>query len=563
MRVTPLKALFRFCTHPKLESRPPPATFPVFIMSDSLHVLVLDGVSPKGVEKLSALPNIRVTVGKSLSEAELIAQIQGVDALVVRSQTKVTRRAMESADRLKVVGRAGVGVDNVDLAAASELGIVVMNTPGGNTISTAEHAFSLLLSIARNIPRADASVKAGQWDRKTFQGVEIYGKTLGIIGMGRIGTEVARRAMAFGMRVLAYDPYLAASRARSLQVELFEDLEAMLPLCDFITLHIPMTDETRGMLNARTLGLCKKSVRLINCARGGLINEADLARALTEGTVAGAAIDVFETEPLPADHPFRSAPNLVLTPHLGASTHEAQESVGIEIAESIADFLQSGTVRNAINVPNVDAKTLAILRPYLELAEHLGSAVAQFTPTRCDSLQVIYTGKIADHETTAVTRAALKGFLKVTGSQVNEVNAPTFAERLGLQVSEQKQTGLEREYHELVTVRAVDSSGHPCEVSGTFFGSTPHLVRINGRSVEARPEGVLMVFENNDRPGIVGRIGTILGQHQVNIASMSLSRSEPGAQALSVLNLDSMPPEACLAALRAEPDISNLRFAAL
>lgn len=526
-----------------------------------MNVLVLDGVSPRGVERLSSVPGIEVRESKSLSEDDLIKALPGIDALVVRSQTKVTRKALESADRLKVIGRAGVGVDNVDLAAATERGIAVMNTPGGNTISTAEHAFSLLLSIARSIPQADASVKSGAWDRKSFQGVEINNKVLGVVGMGRIGTEVARRAMAFGMRVLAYDPYLAASRARILQVELFEDFEAMLPHCDFITLHIPMTEETRGMLNERTLALCKPSVRLVNCARGGLIDELALAKALTEKTVAAAALDVFEVEPLLQDHPLRAAPNLVMTPHLGASTHEAQESVGVEIAESIADFLKTGTVRNAINIPNVDGKTLAILRPYLEFAERLGSILAQLTPTRCQSLRVCYSGRITEQDTTAVTRAALKGFLKETGSQVNEVNAPKFAERLGLEVSEQKQTIVESEYHELVTVRAVDGEGKPFEVSGTFFGNIPHIVRINGYNVEARPEGVLMIFMNKDRPGIVGQIGTILGKYDVNIASMSLSRGEAGSQALSVLNLDSVPSEECLAALREDRDITDLRFA--
>lgn len=528
-------------------------------MSSSLKILVLDGVSSKGVERLSSLSNAEVKESKPMSESELIAAIPDVDALVVRSQTKVSRKVLEAAKKLKVVGRAGVGVDNVDLDAATERGVVVMNTPGGNTISTAEHAFSLLLSLARSIPQAHASMKEGKWDRKTFQGVEVNNKALGVIGMGRIGSEVARRAIAFGMRVLAYDPYLSVARARSLQVELYDDLRAMLPHCDFITLHIPGGAETAGILNAETLGLCKKSVRIVNCARGGLVNEADLFEALKSGKVAAAALDVYQQEPPPDEFPLRDVPNLVMTPHLGASTHEAQESVGIEIAESIRDLLETGTIRNAINVPNVDSKTLAVLRPYLEFANQLGSMLAQIAPGRCEALTVNYTGKIKELDTTSVTRAVLKGFLKHAGSDVNEVNAPKFAERLGLTLSETKQSETS-DYAELITVKATASDRAVYEISGTFFGSNPRIVRINGYPLEARPEGVLMVIENRDRPGIVGWIGTILGREKVNIASMSLSRSEAGSNALSVLNLDSQPGEKVVLEIKADPNISSVTF---
>src|SRR6188474_1359220 len=335
-------------------------------------VLVADPISERGVNELAAGGFLEVTVKTGLKEDQLLEIIGEFSALVVRSQTKATARLIEAAKQLKVIGRAGVGVDNVDVDAATKRGVIVMNTPGGNTISTAEHAFSLMVSTARSIPQADASMRAGKWDRKSFEGVELYNKTLAVLGMGRIGTEVARRAIAFGMRVLAYDPYLSASRARSLQVELIESLDDIVPQADFITLHMPLTAETKHMLNKQRLASVKKGVRIINCARGGLIDEAALIEALKSKHVAAAALDVFEDEPPPADAEIRKVPNLVLTPHLGASTAEAQEGVGLEIAEQIRAVLLSGEVRNAVNAPSIDAKTLAIIGPHLALGEKLG-----------------------------------------------------------------------------------------------------------------------------------------------------------------------------------------------
>lgn len=533
-------------------------------MAAQYRILVLDGVSARGVSVLSEVPFFEVVESKSLKEDELIAKLAGVDALVVRSQTKVTARALEAAPRLKVVGRAGVGVDNVDVAAATRRGVVVMNTPGGNTVSTAEHSFSMLLALARHIPQAHASVKAGEWDRKSFQGTEINNKTLGIIGMGRIGTEVARRAIAFGMRVLAYDPYLALAKARSLQVELYENLREMLPLCDFLTLHMPLTPETKGILNRETLGICRKGVRIVNCARGGLADEADLAEALRSGQVGGAAFDVFEEEPLPADHPFRSCPNMIMTPHLGASTAEAQESVGIEIAESIRELLLTGSVRNAVNMPNVDARTMAALRPYLDLAAKLGLVAGQLAAgARCSAVSVSYAGRIKEHDTSAVSRAALKGFLRhALGGDVNEVNVLHHAGNLGIQFSEAKLGG-EAEYTEMITLQAQAGEGRTIEVSGSYFGNAARIVRINGQNLETRPEGVLLLLENRDRPGIVGWVGTILGKHRVNIAHMSLGRSAPGSSALSVLSLDSMPGPEVIRELGQDPDITSVKVVQL
>src|SRR5438270_6515187 len=335
-------------------------------------VLIADSISQRGIDELSREGALDITIKAGLGETELIKIVPEFSALVVRSQTKVTADVLKAGGKLRVVGRAGVGVDNVDVEAATRRGVIVMNAPGGNTISTAEHAFSLLLSVARKIPQADAIVRAGRWDRKNLQGVELHNKSLGIIGMGRIGSELSRRAIAFGMRVLAFDPYLSSTRARALQVELIEDLDELIATADFLTLHTPLTPETRHILNATRFGKMKPGARVINCARGGLIDEAALIEALRSGQVAAAALDVFETEPLPPDSPLREAPNLILTPHLGASTAEAQESVGIEIAQSIRAALLEGTIRNAVNMPNLDAKTLAIVGPHLRFGEKLG-----------------------------------------------------------------------------------------------------------------------------------------------------------------------------------------------
>src|SRR5712691_4705697 len=520
------------------------------------RVLIADTISPRGIEELSCDHALDVIIKTGLTESELVALIPEFSAIIVRSETKVNSTILNAGTRLRVVGRAGVGVDNVDIEAATRRGIVVLNAPGGNTVSTAEHAFSLLLSVARRIPQADASVRQKNWDRKNFEGVELYNKTLGIIGMGRIGSELSRRAIAFGMRVLAYDPYLSATRARSLQVELVEELDDLLVSADFISLHTPLTNETRHMLDATHLQKTKRGVRIINCARGGLIDETALAKGLQDRHVAGAALDVFEKEPLPDDSPLRSAPNLILTPHLGASTAEAQESVGIEIAQSVRAALLEGTVRNAVNMPNLDAKTLSLIGPHLRFGEKLGKFLSQIAPRRVDELKINYSGKVNEVDTTAITRAVLKGFLQSAGgTEVNEVNAPTLAESLGLNIKETRLSAI-GDYSDLLELSAV-AEGKTISVAGAFFGATPRIVSINSRPVEARPHGVVLVLENTDRPGMVGRIGTLLGNHGVNIATMSLSRNQAGGTALTVLNLDTAPSEALLTKIRASEDIHS------
>src|SRR5436190_20367039 len=520
------------------------------------NVLVADSISPRGIGELKRDGMLDVTINTGLSEPELIKIIPAFSGLVVRSQTKVTAPILNAGARLRVIGRARVGVDNGDVETATRRGIIVLNAPGGNTVSTAEHAFSLLLSVARKIPQADANVRNKNWNKKDFEGVELYDKTLGIIGMGRIGSELSRRAIAFGMRVVAYDPYLSATRARTLQVELIEELDDLLVAADFITLHTPLTPETHHLLDTARLAKMKRGVRVINCARGGLIDELALVETLRSGHVAAAALDVFETEPLPPDSPLRQVPNLVLTPHLGASTVEAQESVGLEIAQSIRAVLLEGTIRNAVNLPNLDAKTLAVVGPHLRFGEKLARFLSQLAPKRVERLNINYSGKVSEVDTTAITRSVLKGFLQhAGGSEINEVNAPAFAESLGIKVTETRLSAA-GDYTDLLELSAV-ADGITVSVAGAFFGATPRIVNVNSRPVEARPHGVVLVLENTDRPGIIGRIGTLLGDHGVNIATMSLSRNQAGGTALTVLNLDTAPDETLLAKIRSSEDIKS------
>lgn len=528
-------------------------------------ILVADPISPRGVETLQAEPAFDVVFQTGLKEYALLEVVPDCAALVVRSETKVNRRVLEAAKALRVVGRAGVGVDNVDVEAATARGVIVMNTPDGNTISTAEHAFSLLVSTARLIPQAHASVVAGRWERKKFQGVELYGKTLGILGMGRIGSELARRAIAFGMRVLAYDPYLAASRARALQVELIEELDDLLPYADFISMHMPLTSETRHMLDARRLALCRPGVRLVNAARGGLVDEAALLDAVRSGHVAGAALDVFETEPPPTEgFPLRDDGRVVLTPHLGASTAEAQESVGIEIAHAVRAALLEGVIRNAVNVPSLDAQTLAVIGPYLDFGTRLGKFLSQIAPTRrCERLTINYSGRVNEADTGPITRAAVRGFLEsaVGAEAVNPVNALARARERGLAVTETR-LNAPGDFTDLLEL-TVGCGDETASVAGTFFGTKPRIVMINGRHVEARPEGVLLLLENRDVPGMVGKIGSLLGERGVNIATMSLSRDAAGGTALMVLNLDSMPDAAAVTELGTQLYVVNRKLISL
>ncbi|HWD21111.1 MAG TPA: phosphoglycerate dehydrogenase [Verrucomicrobiae bacterium] len=526
-----------------------------------MNVLVCDPISPKGIALLQQQPQLKVTVLKQKTpESELLAMVKDVQAMVVRSETKITKKVIDAAPNLRVVGRAGVGVDNVDVDAATQRGIVVMNTPGGNTISTAELTFSMLMALARRIPQAHGSMKEGKWDRKQYQGTELYNKTLGILGMGRIGGEVAKRAAAFGMKVLAYDPYLTRARAEALRVDLKENVDDIYRESDFITVHMPMTDETKGMVNAAAFAKMKKGVRVLNCARGGIINETDLCAAIQSGQVGGAALDVYEVEPPPADFPLRALPQVIMTPHLGASTEEAQENVGIEVAEAITDYLVNGAVRNAVNLPNLDAQTYQVVKPFLNLGEKLGRLVAQLSPKRNDRLVITYGGKATQLPTDPITRAVLKGFLELAGGkEVNQVNVRTAASSLGLLIEEVK-SNEQTDFTEWLHVAAF-SGDQKISAGGSVFGAKglPRIVRINSQPVEIVPEGVLFLMNNKDRPGMVGFVGALMGRHNVNIASMSLSRDAAGGLALTVLNLDSVPPAGLLEEIQKDPDISNVR----
>lgn len=532
-----------------------------------MHVLVCDPISPRGIECFKARPEFRVTVlPKRLPEAELIELLGDVTAMVVRSETRITRAVLEAAPNLKVVGRAGVGVDNVDVEAATARGVVVMNTPSGNTITTAELTFFMMGALARHIPQAHSSMVAGKWDRKLFQGIELHGKTLGVLGTGRIGSEVAQRALAFGMKVLGYDPFLTEVRARELGITRVIELDDVLRQSDFITVHMPVTEDTRHMLDAAAFARMKPGVRIINCARGEIIHECDLEAALKSGKIAGAALDVFDGEPLAADHPFRSIPQVLLTPHLGASTSEAQEKCGIEVAEVITAYLLTGEVRNAINLPFLDAKTYAEVKPYMTLGEQLGKLLNQLTFESADRIHITYGGGARDLKNVdPITRAILRGFLGSQASEeINTVNVRTAAAALGLDV-EEKRSDEKVTFNEWLHIQIFSGDRKLVSAGGTFFGSpdNPRIVRLFSTPVEIPIYGTLLLLNNQDRPGMVGKLGSILAEHDVNIASMSLGREAAGGRALSVFVLDSAPSNTCLKQLAADPSVTNINVVTL
>ena len=526
-----------------------------------MKVLVADKISPKGVAYLRQQPGFEVIEAYGSSPEKVLELVKDVHAIAVRSETKITAAVFKAAPLLKVVGRAGVGVDNVDVEAATEHGVVVMNTPAGNTIATAELTFTHILCGARPVPQAGASMKAGQWDRKNFSGIELFRKTLGIVGLGRIGGEVAKRAQAFGMRVLAFDPYLAPSRAKAMQVE-GVTMDGLLAQSDYISVHMPLTDDTKYMIDEAALEKCKKGVRIFNCARGGIVKEAALIAGLKSGRVAAAGLDVFEEEPLAKDSELRTLPNVVLTPHLGASTAEAQESVGIEIAEQIADVLKGGAIRNAVNVPSIDAATMKVLGPYLDLGAKLGTLVQQIAPQQISALSMTYWGRLVDLDANSVTRSIERGFLRrIAGEEVNFVNAPARLERLGIRAQVVKSTN-DSGYTDLIQVEATAADGSVHSAAGCLIGrnNEPRIVNINGREVEVLADGKLLVLENIDRPGMVGEVGTILGRDQVNIADMSLSRLTPGSTAYMVVRVDSEPSAAARQEIKGHAAIKMAKF---
>jgi len=506
--------------------------------SGEIKVLISDDVSDSGLQPLRDA-GFAVEKRPGMKADELREMLAGYDALVVRSETKVTAELMQAAPRLRVIGRAGVGVDNIDVPAATARGIVVMNAPDGNTITTAEHTIALLVALARNVPQASSSVKAAKWERKKFVGAELQGKTLGIIGLGRIGRAVAARARGFGMKIVAHDPFLALESAADLDIE-SAAFNEVLARADFLTIHTPLTVETRGIIGREAFGKMKVGARLINCARGGLVDEAALYEALTSGRIAGAALDVFEQEPPPADHPLLALDQVVVTPHLGASTTEAQEGVALTVAEQMRDFLLTGALRGAVNLPAIDQRQLAILQPYLTLAESLGRFQAQLVDRPVRELRIDFAGELVELDAAPVTRSFLAGLLRDVSARVNLVNAFLIAEERGISVitSYVRSGGVTPAIHTRVTTEAGEQ-----DVSGTVFeiaggGREGRITEINGFRIEAIPHGHMLVMHNRDVPGVIGRIGTILGDGGINISAFHLGRRERGGEAMAVIEVD-------------------------
>ena len=514
-------------------------------------IFVADDVSESG---LGPLRSADFTVEKrpGLAPAELREALQGCEGLIVRSETKVNADLLDAASSLRVIGRAGVGVDNIDVPAATIRGVVVMNAPDGNTITTAEHTIAMLIALARSIPQASSSLKAGRWDRKKFIGVELQGKTLGIVGLGRIGRVVASRARAMGMSIVAYDPFIAPEQARDLEIEL-APLDEVYARADFLTVHTPLTSETRGLIDRDAIAKMKKGARIVNCARGGLVDEDALYEALTNGSIAGAALDVFMQEPPPADHKLLQLDQVIVTPHLGASTKEAQEGVAFTVAEQMRDFFLTGALRGAVNLPPMSMKEFNLTQPYVTLAESLGRFQAQLVDKAVSEVRIEYAGEIVDVDATPVTRAFLAGLLRDVSARVNVVNAFLIAEERGIKVTT---TYVRTSGDMSPAIHTEISAGQSTQtLAGSLFGyggqrREGRITEIDGFHLEATPHGHMLVTRNHDVPGVIGGIGTILGQGGVNISRFHLGRRERGGEAMAVIEVDAPLSRETLQALR-------------
>jgi D-3-phosphoglycerate dehydrogenase / 2-oxoglutarate reductase len=528
-------------------------TMPKVLISDALSPAAVQIFKDRGVDV-----DFQPALGKD--KDKLAAIVGHYDGLAIRSATKVTAKILERANSLKVIGRAGIGVDNVDIPAATARGIIVMNTPFGNSITTAEHAISLMLALARQIPEADASTRAGKWEKNKFMGVEMFGKTLGVIGCGNVGSIVADRALGLKMKVIAYDPFLSPDRATDLGVEKVE-LDGLLKRADFITLHTPLTDKTRNIISADAIKKMKKGVRIVNCARGGLVDEAALSEALQDDHVAGAAFDVFVTEPA-TENPLFNLPNVVCTPHLGASTSEAQENVALQIAEQMSDYLLRGAISNAINFPSISAEEAPKLKPFIALAEKLGSFAGQLTETGISKVQLAYEGAVAQMNTKALTSAALAGLLRPMLGDVNVVSAPVVAKERGIVVEEITRE-MPEDYESLITV-TVTTERQSRHVSGTVFADgRPRIVNIKGIRMDAEFGASMIYITNLDKPGFIGKFSSTLGDAGINIATFHVGRDAPGGNAVALIEIDGELPDAVLAQVRALPQVQQakpLRF---
>jgi D-3-phosphoglycerate dehydrogenase len=524
------------------------------------RILVADPVAQAGIDRLKDAGEVDVATGQS--EDQLVACIPNYDAVVVRSETKITARILEAATKLKVVARAGVGVDNIDVPAATRAGVVVVNSPEGNTIAAAEHSIAMLLALSRKIPAASASLERGEWKRSKFVGVEVYNKTLGVIGFGKIGREVAKRGRGLGMRVLAHDAFVSPDIARREGVELVE-LAELFREADYVTVHTPLTRDTRGLINDEAFAQMKTGVRIVNCARGGIIDEASLIRALDSGKVIAAAVDVFEKEPPPMDHPFILHPNVLATPHLGASTEEAQVNVAIDVADQIVDILDGKPPRSAVNMPAISADVFARIEPALELGVRIGKLHAQLADSPIRSVSVTYSGELLNQEVQPVTRGVLMGLLqRVLPQSVNFVNAPYIAEQRGIRVTESKTAG-EEDYANYICVEVEEENGRRT-IGGTVVGRRDFRIReIDQFHIDLKPEGHLLIARHLDRPGIIGSVGTLLGEAGVNIGGMFVGREERGKRALMVLTVDEPVSEALLGQILETIQADFVRFVEL
>jgi D-3-phosphoglycerate dehydrogenase / 2-oxoglutarate reductase len=520
-----------------------------------VRILVSDPIAEDGIARLRSAGSVDVQTG--LSTEDLIARIPGYDALVVRSETRVSAEVLAAATRLRVVGRAGVGVDNIDIEAATRHGVLVLNAPTGNTIAAAEHAVAMMMALARNVPAADASMHGGRWDRKRFMGSELREKTLGLLGLGKIGFEVARIAgQGVGMRVIAHDPLVAAERAEQAAVQLV-DLDTLVAQADVLSVHVPLTDQTRGIIDAARLARMKPGARVINVARGGIVDEAALAQALRDGHIGGAAIDVFTTEPPASDHPLLSAPNIVLTPHLGASTEEAQLNVALDVADQIVQVLAGGAARYAVNAPTILPEELAALQPYLVLAERIGALAAQLGGKRLRRVRLHYQGGLAEYDTIVLTAEVLKGlFAPYTETRINAINAKTVARAHGVEVEEQR-SSTAGDFANYILLEVVGEQ--TLRIGGTQFEGKPRVVRIDDYAVDMDPTGRYLIGTNQDRPGVIAAVSSLLASHDINIAGFTLGRDHPRGRALMLVQVDDPVPEAMIAELRHATGIESLR----
>jgi len=522
------------------------------------RVLVSDNLSEKGIKILSDTPGIEVDVNTNLSIEEFAEKIKDYHGLAIRSTTKVTADVIDAAKNLQVIGRAGIGLDNVNITEATKRGIVVMNAPEGNMITTAEHAISMMLALSRNIPQATISMKAKKWEKKRFMGRELSNKTIGIIGLGRIGSIVADRAKGLKMDVLAYDPFISKDKIDKMGGIRQVSLDELFAMAHYITLHMPLNDDTRNLINAKAFEKMKDGVMIINCARGGIVNEKDLYKAIKAGKVAGAALDVFEQEP-PEDNPLFDLDEVICTPHLGASTDEAQQNVAVSIAEQIVNYLLHGTIKNAVNVPSVSGNTLSNIKPYMDLGEKLGSFQSQLGIGAAEEIIIEYSGDVADLDVTPITVSILIGiFRPIVGDGVNFVNAPVIAQERGVKVVESKSRSSE-DFTSLITLKIKSTKGENL-VAGTLFGKKDaRIVRINRFRFEAIPQGNILLFRTIDRPMVIGNIGSILGNTDVNIAHMQFGREEIGGEAIVLLGTDSHVPKEVIEEFDKLPNITSIR----